>query len=331
MTTRTGNPPIPGDDLWRAARTGVVALDVGPTAAVQVSGPDARRFCNGMFTNNVRDLPVGGTNRSAMVEDRGRVCGFLDLLCEGPDRFLVILDGIDGPAFFERYAKYVVFDDVTFEDLAGALHTLSFQGPDAGAAVVSAGLEVPAPGTFLTLDTAIVHARRRSPAGGFDLVVPNTVIDAWRARIGAIAPWVPADLAEVLRVTAGRPSFPADTGDKRLPHELGLRDELLSFDKGCYLGQESINRIDVMGQVKRQLSGIRIAGDGDLPPVGAEVRAADGVVGELTSPVRLPGDGGYFGLAVLKKPADTPGTAVTVSAGGVAWTGVVEALPFDIG
>lgn len=331
MTTKTGSDP------WRAARKGVVAIDAGPAAAVRISGPDARRFCNGMFTNNVRDLPVGATNRSAMVEDRGRVIGFLDLLCEAPDTFLAVLDGLDAAAFLARYEKYVVFDDVTLDDRTGALHAFSLQGPDAAAALVSVGLDAPAPGTFGVLEEAVLFARRRSPASGFDLVVPTAASEAWRSRLGAVASWSDAGLAEILRVTAGRAQFPIDTGDKRLPHELGLRDEILSFDKGCYLGQESINRIDVMGQVKRMLVGVLTtskeaaaggAATGEMPPHGAEVRAGDVVVGELTSPVVLP-DGDGFGLAILKRPADVPGTLVTVSAAGRTWTGVVVALPYD--
>jgi folate-binding Fe-S cluster repair protein YgfZ len=107
-----------------------------------------------------------------------------------------------------------------------------------------------------------------------------------------------------------------------LPAEIGLRDELLSFDKGCYLGQESIHRIDVLGDVKRKLVGVRVPGASDLRP-GAPVTADGAVVGELTSPTLLP-NGDLVGLAVVKRPYDTPGTAVRAGEHPAR----IESLPF---
>ncbi|MEZ4236566.1 MAG: hypothetical protein R3F59_10500 [Myxococcota bacterium] len=144
------------------------------------------------------------------------------------------------------------------------------------------------------------------------------------AALGALPASADPEEAEILRVLAGRPAFPADTGERRLPHELGLRDELLSFDKGCYLGQETINRVDVMGDVKRVLAGIRLDGLAPPPP-GAELSAGDTRVGELTSPVALP-EGGWAGLAVVRRPHDLAGTPVTATSGETTWSGRVTAL-----
>jgi aminomethyltransferase len=299
MTTRIGSAAL------EAARTGAVRASLGPAAAVTLTGPDARRFCNGMWTANVRDLPVGGASRSALVDDRGRLFGLLDVLCTGPDTFVALLDGLDASAFVERFGTYVVFDDVTMTDETGRWTRWTVQGP---AAVQ------PPPGTFADTDGTIVLASRRSPASGIDVLVPRGVSPSVPGLEVS-----PSDV-EVLRVLAGRVAFPADTGDKGLPHELGLRDEVLSFDKGCYVGQEAINRIDVMGQVRRGLAGVHVAGDA----TGAEVVAEGVVVGRLTSPVGLP-DGSTFGLAVLRKPADVPGTALSV--GGASAR--VVALPFE--
>lgn len=297
--------------------------------AVVIAGPDARRFCNGMFTNNVRDLPVGGTNRSALVDDRGRVGGFLDLVCADPDRFVAFLDdgiGVDG--FLDRYAKYVVFDDVTLEPAEG-LRRASVQGPGAAELLARVGLPVPAAGAFAVAGSLTVLAKRRSPAGGYDVVGPSSAV--WPSPPDGV-PVLGPDAAEALRVLAGEPRFPDDTGDKRLPHELGLRDALLSFDKGCYLGQETINRVDVMGDVKRRLVGVQLAAGEGRPEAGAEVRVGDQVIGNLTSPVAIgePDDALWIGLSVVRRPNDAAGTEVVVGAvGGEPARGRVVELPFD--
>ncbi len=301
-------------------RTGsAVAGALGVPSLVRLTGRDARRFCNGMFTNNVRDLPVGGANRHAIVDDRGRIGGFLDLHCEADDTFLAVLEGLDVPAFEQRYAKYIVFDDVELEAIAG--HTWwTVQGPHAASALRDAGIEVPEPGRYAEAWGVRAWRRDRSPAGGFDLLAT----DAAAVEVLA-AGRVDAQELEVLRVRAGDPRFPGDTGDKGLPHELNLRGVLLHFEKGCYLGQESINRIDVMGQVKKHLAAIR--GAGAPPAEGADV-TLDKVVGRLTSPVALP-QGGWLGLAVLREPAHTPGTRVTVQADGELREAEVLALPVE--
>jgi len=300
MTTRIGS------DALRAARESAVTAVLGPAATVRLAGPDARRFCNGMFTANVNDLQVGHTARSALTDDRGRVFGFLDLLCTADDTFLALLDGIDAPGFMERFEKFVVFDDVTMTDETARWVRVTEQGP---------AVKGPAGGVFTEHDGTIVLAARRSPAGGLDrLLSAGRHVDAVGRSVG------PEDI-DALRVLAGRVAFPADTGDKGLPHELGLRDEMLSFEKGCYVGQEAINRIDVMGTVKRALAGVHVPEPRDR--TAEDVVVGDAVLGKLTSPVILP-DGSLFGLAVLRKPADTPGTTATV--GGAA--AIVTALPF---
>jgi hypothetical protein len=312
MTTRTGSADAA---VLRAAREGAAWFAPEGVATVLARGAEARRFCNGMFTNNVRDLPKGGANRSALVDDRGRIGGFLDLLCLADDRFLLAIEGLSVEAFLERYEKYAMLDDVELEPQTSVVW--SVQGPRIELAAI--GLPTPEPGRYAEVDGAWIWRRVRSPAGGYDLALT----DPSRFDLDRIAVRAGPDDADALRVAAGRPVFPADTGDKRLPAEIGLRDELLAFDKGCYLGQESIHRIDVMGDVKKRLVGVRFQGPADP---GAPVTVGDAKVGELTSPVALP-NGDRVGLAVVQRPHDAPGTEVRV--GGQP--GRVEAFPLDLG
>jgi len=274
-----------------------------PTFGVRIAGPDARRFANNMFTNNVRDLPVGGANRHALTDDRGRVQGFLDLLCEAEDQFLAFVDGPTLEAFIERYDKYIVFDDVEMTPVEGLTGRL-LVGPGATDAARTAGLPVPASDSSIAGDWGVAWWQALGPIKRAGLAF--ALRDGSHFEAIDVAP--PSDRHfTLLRVLAGHPVFPVDTDDKTLPHELGLRDVVLAFDKGCYLGQESINRIDVMGQVKRHLRAVRVRG---LAKADAEVLHAGRVVGRLTSPVRV---GEHtFGLAILRQAAAEADTAVRV-------------------
>ena len=129
---------------------------------------------------------------------------------------------------------------------------------------------------------------------------------------------------DAARVLAGRAQWPEDGTDKSMVHELRYNEDVCAFDKGCYVGQEVINRIDVKGAINKRLTGILL----DQPvPVGAEATGEDGkVVGRVTS-VAVIGDQ-IFGLGVLRKTHWEPGAAITVAGADGPVGGRVAALPF---
>jgi len=305
-----------------AVRSSCLLVDLDGRTVASLSGPDARRFANGMFTNNVRDLPVGGAQRSAMVDDRGRMVGLMELYCVGPDRFLAVLEGVDWTSFHERYERYVVFDDVELEDVSGQWCLSTLQGRTAAQALTSVGIDLPSEGRFHDHRRGLVMPRDRSGLGGYDLLIRSEHAAELREALAAMSSPRPEGALEVLRVSATKARWPVDMPERCLVHEAGLRDEVLHFEKGCYIGQETINRVDVMGKVKRRLVGLVIHGD-TLPEHGAEVRHGDKVVGALTSPVRA-GSGEVRALAVLRQPAHQPGTEVVLSDGLTAAVAAVE-------
>jgi folate-binding protein YgfZ len=302
----------------RACLADAVQSPLPPVESVIVSGPDARRFLNGMFTSDVQALAVGGGHRSALLDDRGRMVGLVDVYCLEADKFLVVPEGMTAAAFTARYEPFVIADDVTMEPGPAGV-ALTIQGGRAESALREAGLPIPTGGWLHHYGLWILR-RDRTGAGGFDLVVGNS-----GATIPMIARMFPPPAIEVLRVAAGRPRWPLDMGDKRLVHEVNLRDDVLAFGKGCYIGQETVNRVDVMGEVKRVLVGISIRGAAAVP-TGASVQV-DGVeVGVLTSPVEV--SDGTIGLLVAKKPANQPGTIAEVVSGERRWPAKIEPLPF---
>ncbi len=322
LAERFGAPEAEAD----AGRSGAALMDLAGHAVVELVGPDARRFANGMFTNNVRAMPVLGGNRSCMVDDKARIQGVLDLVCLANDRFLAILAGVSVEAFEARYGKYIIFDDVEIMDVSDARSVLSVQGPHAEEVLRAAGLPVPDASVAAAVEELLVVRCARSKAGGYDLVVPRDAVAAtWQALVAcgaAPAGWV---AQEILRVEAGLARWPVDMGERALLHEMRLVERCGAFDKGCYIGQEIINRIDVMGQVKQKLWGLELVEDA-WPPGGAEVRIGEDLVGVVRSGAR---EGTRVRvLAVLKQVAWKDGLEVSVHANGRAVAAIVRDLPF---
>jgi folate-binding protein YgfZ len=310
-----------------AVRGGAGLYDLADHGVVTLVGPDARRFCNGMFTNNVRDLAEGRGNANAMVDDKARIQGLLTLYHTAPDTFLAVLEGVTPEAFEARYGKYIIFDDVELSDVSEEVGVLSVQGPAAAEVLGRSGLPTPAEeGEIVSVDELRVARHARSRAGGYDLVVPRAALPAvWAGLRGAGAAPVGLDAQEVLRIEAGKPRWPVDMSERSLLHELRLVADHGSFNKGCYIGQEVINRIDVMGQVTKKLWGLEM-GEDALPPSGAEVKIGDEVVGTTLSGAR---EGMRVRvLALLRKAAWTPGMAVEVHAAGRVVPATVVDLPF---
>lgn len=315
----------PVEEEVRVLRDEIGLVDLGRSGVLTLVGPDARRFSNGMFTNNIRALQPGERNRSAMTDEKGRMQGMLDVWCIEPEHFMVVLDGVTAEAFSDRYGKFIIFDDVELTDCSAERTVLALAGPGAGNVLAAAGLPAPESGCAVAGEF-FVAKKERFGSGGYDIVAPVAqAVSLWEALRGAGARVVGFSAQEAARIAAGRVRWPVDMGERALVHEMGLVAECCSFDKGCYIGQEVINRIDVMGQVAKKIWGLTMAEDA-IPPLEAEIRVGADVVGVARSGARVGGVSRV--LAVLRKPAWQPGLQVEVHAAGRVVGAVVSALPF---
>ena len=256
-------------------------------------GPDARRFANGIFTNNVGTLPVGHGHATVRADDRGRVAGLFDLFMMEAERVRVVAEGVASQEVAEVLDRYLFADDVELvvhDDWGG--HT--FQGAGALEALAERGL-ICSPGEAKALDGGLMFFKRgRSSAGGVDAVGPRDAVAAWLD--GARLPESDPHALECLRILAGEPRWPHECSGVRLPQELGLTDTHLSFNKGCYVGQEIIHRLQMRGQVRRALVTVAVEGRAVTP---GDLELDGKVVGELTS-VAEQRDGLALGLALVK-------------------------------
>jgi folate-binding protein YgfZ len=271
----------------------------GRACLVWVEGPDAASFLHGLLSNDVEGLVDGEARPALILDAKGHIQVDLRVRRDGADAFTLIVPAALGARLAELLEQYHFSED------------LDVLGPEEVEVLTAAGVAAAA-----AAPAQIVLAGRLP--GTLDLVVDDA--DATIAALGV--PEVPAAALEMARIAAGVPSVGVDTGPSTLVQEVGLQDEAVSFDKGCYLGQETVARVRYRGRVNRVLRGLALGAE--PAPLGAPVRADGREVGRLTSVAVTP-DLGAIGLAVLRHEV-APGAAVDVE--GAAAPARVVPLPF---
>jgi aminomethyltransferase len=229
--------------------------------------------------------------------------------------------------------RYLISEKAYFEAVDDAFAILSVQGPAARGlleGLSGAALELaPYAHAEVTIGGAPVRAinRPEGPAPGFHCWVPAERATAVRGALEA-AGALPAgeETLAVLRIEAGQPWYPADVDDSVILPETRL-EALVSYTKGCYIGQETVARVKYRGHVNRALSGLVIEGE-RVPGEGARVTVDGKEVGRVTSAVRSIALGRPIALGYVRREHFEPGTAVTVVDGAGEQPARVAALPF---
>jgi len=329
-------------DQYRNARTQAVWLDRPSRHRLWLTGPDRAGYLQGLLTNDIKALDVGQGCYAAYLTPQGRMIADMRLYEVG-DGLLMTLPATVGGIVRDRLQQFVFAEDVEVYDRTETLAQTGLHGPAAAdvlARVFSgtdaawfAGL-LPFQNARLPFEAAsAVVAATDELGSGFDLFVDDAERTSLREALeaaGAVA--AGPDVAEVLRIEAGRPEFAVDMDEDTIPLEAGIEDRAISFTKGCYVGQEVIIRVVHRGhgRVARRLVGLTLAEAPDLPiPQAGSAILADGRdAGRLTSAVWSPGVGRVIGMGYVRRELAEPGTALSVAGGNRSLAAVVTALPF---
>jgi folate-binding protein YgfZ len=324
--------PAPSEQ-YRAAREGAAVIDRSALGKAEVEGRDRASFLHGMLTNDVKGLTPGQGCAAAFLDAHGKVMALLRVYALA-DRLLLELPAGLTQKTLLLLDKYLISEKAAFEPADDAYAILSVQGPKAGAllAGLSGGSLDLAPLAHVEVTLAGHPARviRRSEFGallGFHVWTAPAAADAIRAALlGAGGTPLEDDVAEILRVEAGEPAFPQDADESVLFPELG-REDLVSYTKGCYIGQEVVARVKYRGHVNRALTGLRLEGE-RVPTPGAAVASTEKEIGRVTSAVRSPALGAPIALAYVRREHREPGQTVSVMIDGDPVPARVTPLPF---
>lgn len=270
-------------------------VDLSGRAKFWVTGSDRLRYLNGQLTNNLNALVLGQAMYAFALTAKGKLAG--DLYLRAVNDALLI----DAPAklresLLARLERYVVADDVSFEDVTERFslwHFLEPLAPDETppGIIRSETNRFRRLGTDLFFETAAVLPAGAEPA----------------------EPLGDAE-AETLRVQAAMPRWGHELDENVLPQEVGLDDLAISYTKGCYLGQEVVSRIKSVGHVNRRLVKLRLLEGAALRPgltltgSGQPAPAA----GNVTSVAPLPLNGQIYALGFARRTLAEPGNRLGV-------------------
>lgn len=299
-------------------------------AKIGLRGADRVRWLNGMITNNIRDLAVGNGVYAFLLNAQGRILGDLNAYNDG-DSLIVDTDQSQREKIAATFDHFIIMDDVEIDDLSAKWVAFGIAGPGSREVLRKVGVEVPPlePLQFLTVAIQGKPSRLVRGADGiheaYELwVSPSAEQSVWQALTEAGAKPVGSTAIELYRIVRGVPRYGYDLRERDLPQETE-QFRALNFNKGCYVGQEIVERIRSRGSVHRTFTGFRV--EGAAPAIGAKIESQGKEVGEVTSAAELPSKGGTAVVALGYVRREAIASNHDVSIAGVRAT--ATALPFS--
>ncbi len=318
---------------YDAVRSAAGWLDLADRALLSVTGPDSVEWLQGMLSNDVAALAPGKGIPAAVLNIQGKILADVRVL-RAADAFLLELGEPLATGVVEHLERYLIADEVEIADLSAGLAMISIQGPGAEAALAGLVDAGPLPAENLEhgeVECAGARIRivRATHTGepGFDLVAPGGSLAAMAALPQARGiRWIGSEARETLRIEAGIPRYGVDMDADTLLLETCL-DDAVSFTKGCYLGQETVERIHSRGHVNRRLVGLMAEGD-RVPAPDDPVLVDERPVGRITSATASPRFGRPIALGYVHRDYIEPGSAVVIGHGDARIAASVRTLPF---
>jgi folate-binding protein YgfZ len=308
-------------DGYAAATSAAGWIDRSERGKLALTGAGVKEFLQGQVSNDVLALTPGNGCYAALLTPKGKMLGDLRILDAGVE-LLLDTERVSLQELFNMIRRFSLGYDVQLHKRTLESGLVSLLGPDSErVSGVDALPEVEHAHQVTALDGIDVRAVRTD--AGIDLICEADRTDELTRALSAqgVEPISDAT-AECLRIERGRPRYGIDLDDSVIPQEAGLNDRAVSFQKGCYVGQETVARLFYRGKPNRQLRGVRLS---EPAPAGSELVVDDRVVGRLSSVAASPRFG-EIGLALVRREAP-PGSDVLV--GDQRLPAIVTELPFS--
>ncbi len=316
----------------QAVRHAAGLFDFSFRAKLALKGEDRGRFLQGMVTNDVEKLKPGQGTYAMLLDAHGHILADARIY-RAEDRFLLDTDADLRDKVMKIFEHYIIMDEVEQEPLA--LFALALQGPRARPLLEKTlHIGLPAMSEFdhfatncVGVPVRVVRATSTGEEGYEVWTSAQGMMDVW----GAACAQAPAnellpggtEALETLRIEAGMPRYGEDFDEDTLALETGLLNAM-SFTKGCYVGQEVVERTRSRGHVNWKLVGLWV-GSASAPPSGEKLFSEGKEAGEVTSACVSPSLARTIALGYVRREVSEPGSEVTLASGPGA---EVTALPF---
>ncbi len=317
-------------------RRQVGIVDLCQHNLLSFSGDDRVPFLNGMVSNDVKALAFGHGLHAAFLDLQGKILADTRIFCRG-DFLLVDLAEPVKEKILQHLQRHLVADEVEIQDLSSDYAIVSLQGPEAGQLLRQAASTDSDPVCDLDhLEGAVGQRKvlviRASHTGeeGYDLVISRRDLTEVISRVQEAGKyfslaWVGAEAQEMLRIEAGIPRYGWDMNADNLLLETGL-ERAVSFAKGCYLGQETVERIHSRGHVNKRLAGLILEAREPVKS-GAKIFHGTREIGKITSSAFSPYKDSAIALGYVQREAFDPGNSVTVQDQGKELKASLSGLP----
>jgi len=284
---------------YDALRNHAAWMDLSARGKIKLTGEDRARLLHAMTTNHIQQLTPGSGCYAFFLNDKGRVLADANVLCR-PDHFLLDVEPEVREPLYQHLDRFIIADDVTLEDVTDSTATIAVEGPEAAGVLQRAGAPVPdADYSSVGWDQGVVARLNSTGGSGFFIFTPVPGKPALIARLEAAgAVFADAEASRVVRLEHGKPRYSEDISDRFLAQEAN-QPHALHFSKGCYLGQEIVERVRSRGQIHRVL--VPLVLDTEVPPApGAKLQIDAASAAEITSAAYSPALAKVVALAYVR-------------------------------
>ena len=292
---------------YQALRESAAWIDLSARGKIRLTGEDRARLLHAMTTNQIQALQPGEGCYTFFLNAQGRILADANVLCEAES---VLLDTEPElrEKIFQHLDQFIIADDVTLEDLTDALATVAIEGPHAEAVLARLGSPTPqVEQSWAAWGDRLVLRAATTGAIGWLVILPAA---GKQAFMGALAelPQADAEAARAVRIENGKSRYGEEITERFLLQETGVM-RAVNFSKGCYLGQEIVERVRSRGQVHRHLRTVRIEGP-SVPATGTKLTADGKELAEVVSAAWSPALGSVVAMAYVRTDAAVPGFAL---------------------
>lgn len=301
-----------GSEGYWGLRDSAAWIDLSARGKIRMTGEDRVRLLHAMTTQNIQQMAAGAGGYTFFLNAQGRILGDANVF-RFEDSLLLDTEPETRQKLYEHIDRYIIADDVMIEDATARMATIAIEGP--GAAAVMQTLTAPLPESDFAManwGTRTVTRVSSTGANGYFVFLPSEEKSALTAALLAAGiPEATTEDARTVRIENGRPRYGEEITERYLVQETGqLR--AVHFAKGCYLGQEIVERVRSQAQIHRALRRLEIVGTAP-PEAGTKLTKGDAPAGDIASAAFSPALGKIAALAYVRVPFTEPGTELDAS------------------
>lgn len=286
---------------YEAFYESAAVVDVSARGRIAATGEDRRRLLHAMTTNQVEKLETGQGVYAFFLNAQGRVLADAVVLCR-EESLLLSVEPEAREKVYGHIDRYIIADEVTLEDVTEKTFELALEGKGAAAVLTALGVELPGEAYgFTQWGEVTVVAVSMTGAGGYRLIGSEGRAEVVEKLKGAGAAEASLEESERVRIEHGVPRYGVEITEGYIAQET-RQMHAINFNKGCYLGQEIVERVRSRGHVNRLLTALAVAGE-SVPEAGTKVMWGEKEAGEVMSAVWSPRQGVVRALGYVRAEA----------------------------